>query len=104
MTLIPSMKPKDPDAVLPYQIDWSEWLGATATIVTSSWSIAGADDALELGTGSYDDLIAVDGKSTTVWLSAGTLGKWYTVTNHVETDETPPREDDRSFRLLIDDT
>jgi hypothetical protein len=78
---------KDPDAVLDYLLDWSDWL-VNDTIATSTWS--------------SDSGITVDSDSnttttTTVWLSGGTAGTDYIVTNHVVT--AGAREDDRSIKI-----
>lgn len=85
---------KDPNADLPYAIDWTEWLGE-ADIDESTWTISGT------GLEQDDDEIVSAGKVTQVWLSGGTVGTKYTVTNRITTDETPPRVDDRSFYVQI---
>lgn len=71
---------KDPDDVLDYQVDWSVWLAESSpvdTINTSTWT--------EL-TGN----ITIDSESegptnTTVWLSGGTSGQKYVLTNRIAT-------------------
>lgn len=68
---------KDPSAVLPYTIDWSDWLEAGDTIISSVWT-------LPTGTLVMDS----DSHTTTatqIILSAGTDGKTYTVENHIVT-------------------
>ena len=85
-------KIKDPDAVLDYSIDWSAWLGSD-TITTSDWIVAGADSDLAVDS---------DSKSTTaatVWLSGGTLGLTYTMTNRITTADG--RTDHRSISVQI---
>lgn len=67
--------PKDPDSVLDYSIDWSQWLGSD-TIVSSSWSVTSG--------------IAVDSNtngttSTTIWVSGGTAGTTYSLQNRIIT-------------------
>ena len=80
---------KDADAILDYTIDWEDWLG-TDTISSSAWTC--------------DSGITVDSSSnttttTTVWLSGGTAGATYTVTNRIVT--AAPRTEDRTLQILI---
>lgn len=71
---------KDPDEVLDYQINWAAPLDDGDTIATSVWSIVTAPDAvLEI------DSDAATATTTTVWLSAGTLGKRYALLNRITT-------------------
>lgn len=81
---------KDPDAVLPYKIDWTAWL-AGDTLSTSTWSIPAGltkvNDTTEAGT------------TAVVTLSGGAPGQIYVVTNRITTSDG--RTDDRSFRLRI---
>lgn len=71
---------KDPDEVLDYQIDWGNALDDGDTIATSVWSISTAPDAvLEI------DSDSAAATTTTVWLSAGTLGKRYGLLNRITT-------------------
>lgn len=86
----------DPQAKLDYNIDWSRWLEGTDTISASTWTIPTG-----LTQASPAPSISVDGKTTTVWISGGTAGAIYTVTNHVTT--AAGREDDRSFALRVAD-
>ncbi|WP_027949861.1 hypothetical protein [Haliea salexigens] len=85
-------KIKDPDAVLDYSIDWSAWL-VDDTITTSSWSVTGADSDLTVDSDSKSTT------ATTVWLSGGTLGLTYTVTNRITTGDG--RTDDRSIAVDV---
>ena len=52
----------DPDAVLDYAIDWSDWLSVGETITAADWTVTGATK----GTTSVTDGVCV------VWLSAPT--------------------------------
>lgn len=89
---------KDPDAKLVYEMNWTDWLGATATIASSSWSFTVDPD----GALTKDNEVIVNGdKKTQVRLLAGTKGKTYEITNHIVTNEVPAQEDDRSFLLKI---
>jgi len=95
---------KDPDAVLDYGEDWhaggnndgastdAGWLQAD-TISTSTWAVSGPDSALVIDSDTNDTT------STTVWLSGGTLGREYTVTNHIVT--AAGRADDRAITVTI---
>ena len=80
---------KDPDAVLDYQIDWSDLLGDD-TITSSEWV---ASDGITIDSNSFADTAA------TVWLSGGTVGQDYAVTNHITTDGG--REDDRTITIMV---
>ena len=80
---------KDDDARLDYVIDWTEWLGGDI-INTSSW---------ETEEGLLIDADTNDGSRTTVWVSGGTIGVIYDVTNHIITDAG--REDERTIRIYV---
>lgn len=84
---------KDPDEVLDYQIDWGERLQDAETISTSAWTITGSDSVLT------EDSNSISGESTVIWLSSGTLGVRYTLTNRIVTDAG--RTMDQSVRLKI---
>lgn len=90
---------KDPDAELMYAFDWSNWLVSPAQIASSSWTIT--PPAGELVSALTSDNETDNGTSTFARLLGGTLGKTYTITNEVVTNETPPQMDNRSFRLRI---
>lgn len=80
---------KDPDAVLDYIIDWSDWLDSD-TINTSSWIIE---------TGIAEDSNSNTTTTATIWLSGGTVNNEYTVTNRIET--VGGRTDDRSIIIYV---
>lgn len=82
---------KDPDAVLDYSIDWSDWLDDD-TIATSTWE---AEDDITVDSDSSTST------TTTIWLSGGTVGAKYRVTNHIVT--AAGREDDRRITIRIRD-
>ena len=84
---MPQVFEKDANAVLDYTIDWTLWLDSD-TISTSVWS---ADSGITIDSSSSDTT------SATVWLSGGTAGTVYMVTNRITT--AAGRTDDR--RLLI---
>jgi hypothetical protein len=81
---------KGPAEVLDYQVDWSLWLG-TDTISTSAWAIA---TGLTAGTTSNTTTTA------TTWVSAGTDGRRYTMTNTIVT--AGGRTAIRTLELLIE--
>ncbi|HTQ20858.1 hypothetical protein [Mycobacterium sp.] len=82
---------KDPDAVLDYSIEWSKWL-AGDQIQTSTWTAADPD----LQAANETNTVT----STTVWLSGGTEGQSYTVTNHIT--RVGGRTDERSFTIQVE--
>lgn len=79
---------KDPDSVLDYMNDWSAWLDDD-TITASSWTAS--SDEITIDSNSFTDTTA------TVWLSGGTIGSSYILTNHIAT--LAGREEDRSFKI-----
>lgn len=81
---------KDPDAVLDYLVDWSEWLADAETIDTST---------ILVETGITKDSDTHDTTSATVWLSGGTLGETYEITNRIVTNQG--RTDDRTILIYI---
>lgn len=85
-------EPKDPQATLDYQIDWSDWLGDGESIVSSAWA---ASD----GTVSNQSFTAT---TATTWLSGGTIGGAITLTNTITTSSTPiARVDERSLTIKV---
>lgn len=91
---------KDPDAVLDYVFNWGAWLGDGEEITESTFFV----DGVESDTVPWTiDLVvdqAITGQLiTTVWLSGGTLGARYTITNRIETDGG--RTDDRSVVVRV---
>jgi hypothetical protein len=83
---------KDPNAVLDYSIDWSQWLadaGADA-INTSNWTVpAGITKDSQTNTSTQSK----------VWLSGGSAGQTYRVVNRITT--TGGRTADRSFDVVV---
>lgn len=87
------MKPftKDPQSVLDYQIDWSKWLRGD-TIASSTWTVrAGITKTDE----DFTDTTA------TIWLSGGTVGMSYLLTNTITT--VGGRTDERSIQVIVRD-
>jgi hypothetical protein len=81
--------PKDPDAVLDYQIDWSDWLGEGESIAVADWVV----------TGGTEDSATTTAKTATIWLSGGTEGEAISATCSVTTDIG--RSDDRTLILRV---
>jgi fructosamine-3-kinase len=82
---------KDPNAVLDYSIDWTRWL-AGDQIAASEWIVAsGLTKMAESKTAT----------SATVWLSGGTAGQSYIVTNRITT--AAGRTEDRSFTIRVEE-
>ena len=81
---------KDPDALLDYMVDWSTWLG-NDTIATSVWTVPSGI------TKSNDTKTP---KTATIWLSGGTVGQRYDITNRITTDGG--RTDDRTMSIVIE--
>lgn len=87
---------KDPDAKLPFTVDWSLWLTNEGdTAATATWIV---EPGIVQETNPAPAL--VDGKAT-VWLSGGTAGLVYSVTCRLTT--TGGRIDDRTLRITIRD-
>jgi hypothetical protein len=82
---------KDPNAALDYKRDWSLWLAPTGdTIVTSTWIVpTGLTKTAESNTTTV----------ATVWLSGGTTGLSYQVTNRIVTAQG--RTEDRTMEVVI---
>ena len=84
---------KDPDAVLDYTVDWTEYLNGTSpedTISTSSWS---ADGGITVDSSDNNT------KTATVWLSGGTAGRKYSITNQIVT--SGGRTDERTITVNV---
>ena len=82
---------KDPDAKLDYTVDWTEWL-TNDTISASAWVVP---------SGITESSTSKTTTEATVWLSGGTTGVVYEITNRITT--TLGRIDDRSFNVKIQD-
>lgn len=87
---MPTSFKKDPDAVLEYAVDWSAWLGED-TIESSDWT--------DVTTGITVDSESFTDTTATVWLSGGTAGTRYTLTNHIVT--VGGRTDDRTIAVTV---
>lgn len=72
---------KDPNEVLDYVLDWSDRLDDD-TIETSTWLFAVDPDSVLV---IDSDSILSPATSTQVWLSGGTIGQTYQLTNRITT-------------------
>jgi hypothetical protein len=89
---------KDPNAIEFFIMDWdAEHLATGVTVSTSTWTVTGPDAVL---TGDQASVLS-GSRKTQVRLSAGTVGKVYTVTNRIVTNESPSQTKDASFRVLV---
>lgn len=87
---------KDPDAVLDYAQDWSEWLGAD-TLSSASWTVP---SGITLGNGSNGaPAPAATATVATAWLLGGVAGTDYAVTCRVVT--AGGRTDDRTVTIQV---
>ena len=82
---------KRPADDLDYLIDWTRWLEGD-TIVSSTWTVP-------TGITSHDKIINSGNQKTTVWLSGGTLGSSYVITNVIVT--TVGRTKEITFTVTI---
>jgi hypothetical protein len=82
----------DPQSILDYQWDWTDWLHEGETLTVSLYDIPG-DGNLTIVSSSFTDTVA------TAYVGGGTDGATYEVTNHIVSSEG--REDDRVITFLI---
>lgn len=82
---------QDPDAVLDYQWDWSDWLEPGETI--ASYTLESSDPALVLTN------VSASTTAVTAYVSGGTAGRTYDVTNHIVS--SLGREDDGIITFVI---
>jgi hypothetical protein len=80
----------DVNAVLDFAWDWSNWLAPLETIVTSTVT-ASPGISVDSSTNSTSKV--------TVWLSGGTSGRIYTVTNLISTNQG--RTDERTITIRV---
>lgn len=81
----------DVNAVLDFAWDWSNWLADLETIVTSS---------VTASPGISVDSTTNTNSKVTVWLSSGTAGRIYTVTNLISTNQG--RTDERTITVRVE--
>lgn len=83
---------KDPTAVTDYYFDWSDWLGPHDTISTSTWAAS---------TGLTVDSQTKAASLTTVWVSGGTAGTAYELSNTIATAQG--RTEKRTVSIVVVD-
>jgi len=81
---------KDPDAVLDYSVDWGDWMESSETLSVSTWVVP---------SGITKDSDTITGTEAVIWLSGGTAGSMYDLTNRVTTDAS--RTDDRTITVYV---
>jgi hypothetical protein len=81
---------KDPDAILDYGFNWTNWLADGEKLFSSAWTVP---TGITKETESHTDYASM------VWLSGGTAGVTYEVINHIVTDSG--REDDRTIKIKV---
>jgi len=90
---------KDPDAVLDYTFDWTDWLLAVTDTILSAEAIVENDTVCDV---TVDDTEVTDmDTKVVVWLSGGIIGKTATVRCRITTNSTPARIDDRTIYVKI---
>jgi hypothetical protein len=87
----PVVLQQTPASILDYTINWATRGLGTDTIVSSSWIVSPSDMSCSSPAPSFTDT------TTTVWLSGGTAGVFYAVTNTITT--TGGREMEETFIL-----
>ena len=88
---MPQIFIKDPDSVLDYQINWATWLGSD-TISTSTWTVpTGITKVTDSNTTT----------TATIWLSGGTAGTEYDLTDRIVT--AGGRTADRTITVKVSD-
>lgn len=87
---------KDPNATLPYTVDWTAWLANEGdTALSATWTVpTGLTESIDPRHGR-----TLDAGKATIWLSGGTEGQTYLVTCHLIT--AGGREDDRTLPVRI---
>ena len=86
---------KDPDAVLDFGLNWRDpvkgpWLAVGEDILTSTWFVP---------EGITKDSDTHDGSIAAIWLSGGTAGLSYALTNRITTSQG--RTDDRTIQIVV---
>lgn len=90
---------RDPDSVLPFTWDWSDWLAAFPDEVSPTIDSheIDADEGITVVSSSNDFT------SVTAVISGGTAGSTYSVTCRITLDTGPPYVDERTIRLVTEE-
>ena len=91
--------PKDPNDRLDYKLDWSVWLAAETndTIETSEWFIAVIGPGTATLVKDSDDNTTT---STSIWLSGGSVGQIYLITNRITTAGARIKDQSARFKIV----
>jgi hypothetical protein len=90
---------KDPEAQLVYTMDWSEWLATGQTVTAVNYTEnSRVNDTAPLVIESEG--VTGAGTKTYAEISGGAVGKIYTVTAEITTDDGAV--DRRSFRIKVE--
>lgn len=83
---------KDPDAVLDYKSDWTDWLALNGndTLLSATWTVP---PDLVLESSGVTDTTAI------AFIGGGEVGERYEFTVHITT--AGGREDDRSYSFRV---
>ncbi len=81
---------------LDYGFDWKDaddpWLQTSESLATSVWTVpAGITNESD----SISDNVAI------IWLTGGTAGETYRITNYITTDNATPRKDERAMDITV---
>jgi hypothetical protein len=80
---------KDPQAILDYSVDWTNWLDSD-TISAVAWVVPA---------GIINPAISNTTKTATIWLSSGTVGNSYDIICRITT--TGGRTDERTITVSV---
>jgi hypothetical protein len=96
---------KDPDADLDYSVVWADWLQDAEVIASVAWTVpsglVGHDPLVNAAPVTIDGRQHRLGTVPSIFISGGSAGTTYTVGCRITTNATPPRTDERSFRLVV---
>lgn len=81
---------KDPDAVLDYGFDWSEWLQTGETLSSATWTVP---------SGITKNSQSISNTVSLAWLSGGTANTDYILQCKITTSES--RVDERSMTIRV---
>jgi len=97
MSSNPIKEAKDPSDLKDYDIDWTDVLTAESetAITSSTWSASDPSGLTVLAVAPY--LPQLVGKKCIVWVSGGTAGTKYSLTNKIVTAGATPRKHQRTI-------
>jgi hypothetical protein len=90
--MVPTL-PKQPNDVLDYDVDFSDFFPSDDTITTATAEVTEIDPDTDL----VVDSVSIDGLTVKVWLSAGITGTTYKVTTTASTSGGRVKE--QEFRI-----